>query len=253
MAILSDQFPTQSEPETTNRTDAQSVGALTPILDYTLPPKREPRPELYRPQNAGRIALRPDRRLLHEIRLHCLNEGITLTRWFEIAALATIKAKTKHNDSMGAQAPQTNRLTSKEYIKPSLVREVFTFWTEAYNNSREHQTRPWFAKWKDRDDTLADSLADVRPEIIETAILYCLMRISDKQRLVQAFAYFADEIRIQNDEWKDVDPATVTIRLLSLRERCARAFRVPCPTPTPQQTKIMAATAPKLDTRRPHD
>lgn len=247
MAILSDQFPTQPEPATTNHTNAESMGALTPILDYQLPPRPQPKPELYRPQNAGRIALRPDRRLLHEIRLHCLNTGITLTRWFEIQALATIQANARTNGSMGAQAPQTNRLISKEYTKPSLVREAFTFWAEAYNNSREHQTRTWFAKWKDRDDTLADEFKAINPEIIETAILYCLMRISDKQRLVQAFAYFADEIRIQNDEWKDVDPATVTIRLLSLRERCSRAFRVPCPKPTPQQAKVMQMGEPKLD------
>ena len=242
MGLIAEQFPAQPTPETEPETKTADMGALTPIHAIKLKVKPPPKPEPYRPANAGRLALRPDRNIIRHLMLQCLDEGITLTRWFEREALNYLKKHAPKENNVGAQAPQTNKLLKKKNKGTLFIRTIYEFWTAAYNLSREHPDRRSRPLWNDRDETRAQEIGETPPEVQELGILYSLLRIHDKQRPILSFAYYVPEIRAQHLEWQQSDPALITVRLLDLRFKAARAFRVAVPQPTAEQRKVAAKT-----------
>lgn len=238
MALLTDHHD-HPRPTTSTTTEAtEPLGAQAPTATYSIRTKPQPKPEPWRPQNAGRLALRPDRHLLTDLRLACVKEGITLTHWFELQALAWLRSRETKTQRLGAQAPQIDRLTIRKEELSSSIATLFKFWTKAYNDTAPHHREPWRPTWTDRDATEAARFANANLEAIEVAILYVIMRGTAGNRRIKTFRYYSEEIEAQLPLWSDQDPTLVTIRLLSLRRSAAARFRVPLPTLTPHQERV---------------
>lgn len=238
MALLTEHDHPRPATTTDQTETGQPLGAQAPTDDYTLRRKPKPKPEPWRPQNAGRIALRPDRRLLDDLRIECLKQGITLTSWFEHQALTWLRSRRPDPPRLGAQAPQIDRLTLKDERKSSSIAKLFQFWTKAYNDSLPHHRAQWTPTWTDRDSTEAARFDQANLEAVEIAILYVIMRGTAGNRRIKAFRYFSEEIEAQLPIWYDQDPALVTLRLLTLRKSAAARFRVPLPELTPAQRRV---------------
>jgi hypothetical protein len=238
MAYIADPYGHDRPTTTTTQDQEETLGAQTSSNGYQLKTKPTPKPEPWRPANAGRVALRPDRRLLADLRLECLKQGITLTHWFELQAIAFLKSTANATPDLGAQAPQIDRLTIRKQENSSSIAQLFQFWTKAYNDTAPHHRHPWSPTWTDRDATEAARFADADLTAVEIAILYVVLRGTAGNRRIKAFRYYSEEIEAQLPIWQDHDPALVTIRLLTLRRTAATKFRVPLPELTPEQKRI---------------
>lgn len=238
MAYLNHEHQDNQPSTTDNRQPTPNLGALTPSTTYAIRQRPQPKPEPWRPANAGRVALRPDRRLLADLKLECLKEGITLTHWFELQAVAYLRSRQPDAQPLGAQAPQIDRMTLRKQENPSSIGTLFQFWTAAYNNQLPHHHQDWRPTWTDRDATAAAPFEDANIEAVEIAMIYVILRGTAGHRRIKAFRYYVEEIETQLPLWADQDPAMVTVRLLTLRQTAAQQFRVQPPPLTPEQKKI---------------
>ena len=213
MAFITEVFP---DPDTTP-TAADKLRALMGAKAPTTPTDAGLSPivtkERYRPQNADRVALRPDASLLRQIKLHCLEQGITLTRWFELKALEQIAENDKAYGRQGAKAPQTIELNKKRDKELSSIARLFQFWTKAFNDHALHHRSPWTPVWTHRDATEADKLAHIPEQHIEEGILVVLSRREKGTARINSFRYYVAEIIEQDRIMQTMEARTKSIML----------------------------------------
>jgi hypothetical protein len=250
MAILYD-HDTQPRPDNKpSENGSANMGALAPIHTLELKVKAPPKPEPYRPANAGRLALRPDRTIIRHLTIQCLNEGITLTHWFEREALAYLKKNAPTDKTMGAQAPQIDRLTKIIDLNPSSISNIFKFWVGAFNSCR-HGFKPFReAEWTSRDRTTAEFFSDIRIEIVELAMITVLDRWRHSTRSVRSLAFFREEILAQDVDYTDTDTVNIVVRLHHERAKLAKLLRVQPPPVTPEHAKTLKMINSTLDDKR---
>lgn len=213
MAFIPEVFP---DPETT-QTAADKLRAVMGAKAPTTPTDDGLTPivtkERYRPQNADRVALRPDAELLRQIKLHCVTEGITLTRWFELKALEQIASNDASYGRQGAKAPQIIELNKKRDKELSSIARLFQFWTKAFNDHARHHRSPWTPVWNHRDATEADKLAHIPEQHIEEGILVVLSRREKGSARINSFRYYVAEIIEQDRVMQTMDARTKSIML----------------------------------------
>lgn len=253
MPYIHDPDTIPKDPKQTTLERADDMGALAPISSIKLKLKPPPKKELYRPADAGRLALRPNRQIIRHLMLQCVKEGITMTRWFERQALDYLKKCDPETKTMGAQAPQIDRLLDSEYLNPSSISAIFTFWVGAFNSSRNGFKVFKPAGWTNRDATAAQLFSDVRDEIIELAILRVIQNWLHSTRSIRSFNFFREEISALALDFADLDPANLVVRLHHERTKTAKVLRVTAPPLTPEQQKIVdqIADAPRRRSGRP--
>lgn len=174
MAFL-DHDQNHNSPSTeTQPNAAKTLGALAPSLPEPRPPKPPAKPEPWRPATAGRIALRPDKAVLLAVQHFCIDQGITQTRFFELSALEFIKKHDQTKTLLGAQAPQIDRLITREEERLSSICTIWTYWVTAHNNQVPHHRAPWKPRFTDRDRHTAELISEIDLDVIEIGILTVL-------------------------------------------------------------------------------
>lgn len=214
------------------------MGAQAPTLALRLRPTKEKKIELYRPRNAARIALRPDSNILTAIRKHCLDEGITLTYWFERAALAHLKKHDRDPHTMGALAPQIDMIDLKESLNLSSIREAFHFWCGAFNNLTTSTAIPWRPTWTDRDRLQALKFEDYDARLVEIGIMTVIANRTIGGQRIKSFAYFCEQIAVDAPNWAALDSDTIDLRLLSGRRNLAKRLGIAPPVPEKRLAKM---------------
>ena len=229
MAFLDDQSTDNSPTPQNNPKPFKNMGAIAPTLSELIRKKDPPKAEPYRPASADRLALRPNRFILNRIKHYCVDQDISITHFFEIAALEYLKNRDPEYGRPDAKAPQIDRLINRNSLKPSSIREIFQFWTKAFNDLSQHHSGPWRPTWTDRDATLEKQFEDIDPRVIEIAIMTAISRKQKGERRILSLNYFADEIRTQATEWSSTNPKLIDTRLQSARALLSAALGVTYP------------------------
>lgn len=232
MGYLSDHQQTTTAEIPNNNTEPKNMGAKAPILRPQPPPRPARASEPYRPASASRLALRPDRFILNKIRHFCTDQEITLTHFFEVAALEYLKNHQTEYGRQGAKAPQIERFDLKSINNLSSIAEIYAFWTAAYNRHSLHYRGAWRPVWTDRDKTLEHQLRDIRREIIEIAILTVLSNKTLGGQRINSFQYYFSQIKCDADTLTTLSEKALIVRYHTMRRSLAAHLRVQCPTDT---------------------
>lgn len=229
MGLIALDHQTPSSNGTSHADHTQNMGAQAPIsiLEPVIRPTTAPEP--YRPASATRLALRPNRFILTKVKHFCVAEEITLTHFFEKAALDYLAAHSNEYGRPGAQAPQIDRLLNRKEANLSSIARIFQFWTAAYNAHAQHHRMPWKPSWTDRDRTLERELQELPEPIIELGIITVLANKKLGGPRIQSFQYYHAEICANAEDLLLLTADVITFRLHYHRMKLAQHLRIECP------------------------
>ena len=180
-----------------------------------------------RPSNAERLAIRPDGRILQQLREYSAETNRTMTSIIEIALLDYFDVHAPKRGRLGAKAPIINKDLRKEIRNLSSIARLFHFWAAAYNaHSRNHRA-PWKPSWTDRDAVCEEEIRGYDERTIELSMIRVVMTKELGGPRIVSFRYFLPQI------FEDYDKQTTTLEkkldwmLAHYRMKAATFLKIP--------------------------
>lgn len=138
-------------------------------------------------RSTARIGLRPNAEILKKIKHFCVEQGMDVSEFFEIAALNYIDLVDQNKLSLVDKSPIDERRMMIMFKTESSIINLYLRYNSVFNPN---------TKWKPRDDEAAQPLNGVSPIIVELGIIQAQINKyqSDPLGTINSFKYYKQEI-----------------------------------------------------------